>query len=186
MPYRRIFENLRRVFTAFGAELGFEEWYVVNDDYYIEVYLYKEHALRLYAELPDTYLDIYVVPLAADSRANMPNNITRTELAKQVSITNIYNTGYPRCTEMCNSSEATLYSVLERLIEIVRCRPEVLNDFITNIDVNISPLRIQEYARNNLLQSLHFAQQDFADGKTDRMAFESTVNIILKELQKYE
>ena len=184
MSYQEIFEKLRRIFTAFGNELGFEEWYVVKDDYFIEVYLHKEHALRLYAELPDTYLDIYVVPLKADKQANASKGITRTELAKQVSITNIYSAVYPRYTETHHSSETALNYVLERLIEIVRSHPEVLNDFMKNIEDNTSPLRTQEYARDNLIQSLQFAQQDFLDGKTDKKAFESTMNIILKELQK--
>ena len=157
---------------------------MVNDDYFIEVYLCKEHALRLYAELPDSYLDIYVVPLSDSKQINGSEKVSRAELAKQVSISNIYGTVYPRCNEAQDSFEETLQYVLDRLIETVRTHPEVLADFLANIEVNTSPSRIQAYDRANLLQSLQFAQQDFMDGRMDKKTFESTMNIILKELQK--
>ena len=186
MPYQEIFEKLRSKFVTFGNEMGFMEWYTVYDDYFIEVYLCKEHALRLYAELPDTYLDVYAVPLKGSKQANGYEKVSRAELARQVSIFNIYSTTYPRCTEAQDSFEAALQYVLDRLIEIVRCHPAVLVDFMANIEDNTSPSCIQEYTQTNLLQSLQFARQDFMEGRMDPQVFESTVNIILKELRKYE
>jgi hypothetical protein len=185
MAYQEIFEKLRKIFTDFGNELGFQEWYVVKEEYYVEVYLRKEHALRLYAELPDTYISIFVTRSEKDAPPASGHGITDSGCLQHVDICSIYHADYPRYPGECFDSEEALLYVLNQQIEMVRKDPQVLLDFIAHIDAHTTPEHAKEYARQNISESIKHAEQDYHAGKIDQKTFQGLVEIAVNELKKY-
>lgn len=165
-------KELTGPFFQFCTEIGFSENYFESDNSgSTEIYAINTHALCLSIDWRDCYLDIEVVRLI---NGTIPKEYSETSDGRlcRIPIRHIYGIELPIEMKKNNRQDMRMQQSLLFLISVVQRNPEILQDYIMNIDANTSPENTKEYKVRCLQCIIDDLDKDFKSGKIESKMYQ--------------
>jgi hypothetical protein len=169
-----ILSHLVQRIEAFGKELGFDTCLVHSDRGYAEVYLCKGHALLFTFDWRDFFLDvdIFRTEKGQDPRITGKRFLDQSGRRYRIPIDEAYPAEYPfRTGDDCHSEEALTFT-LNYYLDLIRQNPDILFDWMDNIEKHTTAERTKEARREGLMKRIETNRQDLLDGRIDQDTYD--------------
>lgn len=180
-----VLSHLVERIEAFGKELGFDTCLVHSDRGFANVYLCKGHALLFTFDWRDCflYVDIFRTEKGQDPRITGEHFLDQSGRRNRIPIAEAYPAEYPFRTGDDVHSEEALTFTLNYYLDLIRQNPDILFEWMDNIEKHTTAERTKEAHREGLMRNVEYIKRDYQEGRIDKSTYDLFYDDLMWRLQ---